>query len=84
MANGPCKGFAAVTSDNGHLAHLVIDGVHDGTCGVQGNKLAFRRNRRGKRPETVKGGLLDGRPVRLDTTKDEVGPFWTSRFEYYE
>lgn len=67
-------------SDEGRLAHLVIDGVHDGVCGVQGDKLAFRRNKREKRPESVKGGLLDGKPVLLETTKDPVGPFWTARF----
>lgn len=67
--------------DNGRRVRLVIDGVFDGMCGVQGNKLAFRPNRAGKKPWLVKGGLLDGVPVFLDTTKDEVGPFWTARFE---
>jgi len=67
--------------DNGRQAHLVIAGVFDGTAGVQGNKLSFLPNLAGSQPGQVRGGLLDGQAIRLSTTKDATGPFWTSRFE---
>jgi hypothetical protein len=67
--------------DNGSRVRLVIAGVFDGIAGRQGNKLAFLPNRAGSRPSAVKGGIMDGVPVRLVTTKDAEGPFWTSRFE---
>lgn len=48
---------------------------------LQAGYLAFIPNRAGARPDAVRGGLLDGMPVRLTTTKDAVGPFWTARYE---
>jgi hypothetical protein len=66
--------------NNGRRAHLVIAGVFDGMAGVQGNAVAFAPNRAGGSPGRVKGGILDGEPVLLSTTKDEFGPFWTSHF----
>lgn len=67
--------------DNGKRLPLIIDGVFDGMAGVQGDKLAFLPNRAGKRPNAVKGGILDGKPVLFAATKDAVGPFWTARFK---
>lgn len=70
--------------ENGRRAHLEIAGVFDGTAGVQGARASFLPNRSTARPESVKGGMLDGVPVRLVTTKDESGPFYTARFEVIE
>lgn len=67
--------------DNGYSAKLEIAGVIDGTCGVQGNEISFIPNRPGSKPESVRGGLLDGKPVRLRTTKAETGPFYIAIFE---
>lgn len=67
--------------DNGYRGHLIIPGVFDGEAGVQGRKVSFKPNRFEKRPHLVRVGALDGKGVILDTTKDEIGPFWTSRFE---
>lgn len=67
--------------DNGRRARLVVPGVFDGDAGVVGNRATFVPNRYGDRPNTVRGGLLDGAPVLLAITKDENGPFWTARYE---
>jgi hypothetical protein len=70
--------------DNGRRGRLVISGVFEGMAGVQGNNLSFLPNRRGSRPEAVRGATLDGKPIRLASIKDQVGPFWTARFEVIE
>ncbi|WP_066723564.1 hypothetical protein [Sphingomonas pituitosa] len=70
--------------DNGYRARLEIAGVFDGIAGVQGNKASFAPNRSTARPESVKGGLLDGKPVLLTTAKDETGPLYTTRFQVIE
>lgn len=67
--------------DNGRRAKLVIAGVIDGMCGVQGNEISFIPNRPGSKPESVKGGMLDGKPVLLRTSKAESGPFYIASFE---
>lgn len=66
--------------DNGRRGRLIIDKVFDGWAGVQGNRVSFLPAPGAARPNTVKGGMLDGRPVLLTTTKDALGPFWTARF----
>ncbi|KTF70701.1 hypothetical protein ACNFJ7_02195 [Sphingomonas sp. HT-1] len=70
--------------DNGRRAQLEIAGVFSGVAGVQGNRVSFLPNRSTARPESVKGGMLGGQPVRLTTTKDPSGPFYTARFEVIE
>lgn len=65
---------------NGKKKRLVIEGVFDGMAGVQGNTLAFVPNRKGNRPEAVRGGVLDGEPVMLSITKDTTGPLYRARF----
>lgn len=70
--------------DNGRRARLEIAGVFEGEAGVQGNRVSFLPNRSTARPESVKGGMLDGKPVKLVTTKEATGPFYTSRFEAFE
>lgn len=70
--------------DNGRRARLEIAGVFEGTAGVQGNCASFMPNRSTARPESVKGGLLDGKPVLLTTTKDVAGPLYTARFQVIE
>lgn len=67
--------------DNGRRVRLIIPGVFDGWAGVQGNKASFIPNRLGSRPEAIKGGMLDGQPVLLWTTKEEGGRIYTARFE---
>lgn len=69
--------------NNGRRAHLVIAGVFDGMAGVQGSVVAFAPNRAGGNPGRVKGGVLDGVPVMLDSRKDEDGPFWTAHFRVF-
>lgn len=66
---------------SGRRADLVIEGVFDGKAGVQGNQLAFVPNRGGANPASVKGGTLDGSPIRLVSRRDASGLFWTARFE---
>jgi len=73
-----------VKIDNGYRARLEIAGVFEGIAGVQGNRASFAPNRSTARPESVKGGLLDGKPVLLTTTKDETGPLYTARFQVIE
>lgn len=70
--------------ENGSRARLEIAGVFDGIAGVQGNRASFLPNRTTARPESVKGGMLDGKPVRLSTTREQEGPFYVARFEVIE
>lgn len=67
--------------NNGKRKHLVIVGVFDGMAGVQGSTLAFVPNMKGNRPESIKGGVLDGEPVMLTITKDAAGPLYRARFK---
>ncbi len=70
--------------DNGSRVRLEIAGVFDGIAGVQGNRATFVPNRSSARPETVKGGLLDGKPVLLTTTREADGPMYIARFQVIE
>lgn len=70
--------------ENGDRVRLEIAGVFDGWAGRQGNRVSFLPNRTAARPESVKGGMLDGKPVRLATSVEGAGPFYTARFEAIE
>lgn len=65
--------------DNGTRAHLIIDGVFDGTAGLSRGVVAFIPNRTGRKPQDARGGLLDGAPVRVAVTVD--GPICTATVE---
>lgn len=51
--------------DNGRQRRLVIAGLFDGIAGESDGLLAFIPNRSGKRPQEVRGGLLDDQPISL-------------------
>ncbi|WP_313534390.1 hypothetical protein [Sphingomonas sp.] len=70
--------------ENGSRVQLEIAGVFDGIAGLQGNKVSFLPNRTTARPESVKGGMLGGKPVLLTTTKEGEGPYYVARFEVIE
>lgn len=70
--------------ENGSRARLEIAGVFEGWAGVQGNRVSFLPNRTAARPESVKGGMLDGKPVLLATAREGSGPFYVARFEVIE
>ena len=70
--------------DNGRRVRLEIAGVFEGLAGVQGNRASFVPNRSSARPESVKGGILDGQNVRLVTTRDGDGPVYIARFQVME
>ena len=70
--------------DNGRRVRLEIAGVFEGIAGVQGNRATFVPNRSSARPEAVKGGLLDGKPVLLTTAKEADGPMYVARFQVIE
>lgn len=70
--------------DNGERQRLTIAGVFDGLAGVSGSYVSYVPNLRRSNPLSVKGGVLDSKPVLLEPVKDKDGPFWTARFEVVE
>lgn len=67
--------------NNGTRARLVIDGIFDGTVGVQGNQVAFVPPVAIKRPGVPLGALLDGAPVLIRPRKDPNSMFWIATVE---
>lgn len=66
--------------DNGRKRRLIVAGVFDGECGESDGLLSFIPNRATARPESVRGGLLDGDVVILSDIKTGDGPFVTARY----
>lgn len=52
--------------DNGRRVRLIVDGLFDGMAGEAGGIVAFVPNRHATRPESARGGLMDGEPVLLE------------------
>lgn len=68
-----------MTVDNGTRVRLIVAGVFDGVAGMARGRLAFVPNRSGVDPVTVRGGLLDGRPVLLAIKRDRA-PFYSATY----